>query len=298
MDRRVAALYAARAERDALERNRAGDFEGAAAILRRCAERIERYEGSDEALRGIARGLREKVGLYSRDFDRLLAKFLHYQASSSLKGRYMGARIRQTQAQQRGITILPTAGVHADLEAVVRALAAADTSGLASLTVSRGLSARSQSQKPILSPDQEDQLVADALHLDPHAALRIVLVQQHLIAGGPCSWHPSQKTAIVSVAGWNGDVGAPVEAFLAFAVAQQSLRLAGRGLAPELLAHEDARGCLFDFCASASELARLLSAPRVCPPCRSALEAAGLPGPTVDLIAEAIRGLAAPVVVH
>ncbi len=59
VDRRVAALYAARAERDALERNRAGDFEGAAAILKRCAERIERYEGGDEVLRGLARGLRE-----------------------------------------------------------------------------------------------------------------------------------------------------------------------------------------------------------------------------------------------
>jgi len=235
------------------------------------------------------------VGLYSRDLDRVLAKSIHYGASLRLSSRIRGARIRN--GQQGGIAILPTAGVKADFKAVIQA--AADPSVLAGLTLSRGMSGGRQPRIPILTPEKEDQLVAQALQLDPHAALRIVVVRQHLIEGGPSRWHDSQKTAVVSTACWDGQVGAPVEAFLALAIAQQALRLVVGGLsAPELLMHEDARGCLFDFCADPSHLARLLSAARVCPPCRSALEAAGLPGSTLDRLVEAIRGLATPVIVH
>jgi Ca-activated chloride channel family protein len=50
VDRRVAGLYAARAERDALERNRAGHFEAAREGLERCARKIEAYAGDDPEL--------------------------------------------------------------------------------------------------------------------------------------------------------------------------------------------------------------------------------------------------------
>ncbi len=57
VDRRVAALYGARAERDALERNRAHDFAAARKILERCIERIRRYAGDDPEILAVAESL-------------------------------------------------------------------------------------------------------------------------------------------------------------------------------------------------------------------------------------------------
>ncbi len=62
VDRRVAALYAARAERDALECNRVCDYAGARHALERCVERIRGYAGDDAAAAGPGRALAEEAG--------------------------------------------------------------------------------------------------------------------------------------------------------------------------------------------------------------------------------------------
>ena len=77
VDRRVAALYAAKAERDALERNRAGDFHGARAVVERCIRRIEGYAGDDREILGVLEDLKGKIARYGRDMDGLTRKTLH-----------------------------------------------------------------------------------------------------------------------------------------------------------------------------------------------------------------------------
>jgi len=54
VDRVVAELYAARARAEAVEHNRAGDYERARQLLTRTAQRIRSYAGSDPALNRVA----------------------------------------------------------------------------------------------------------------------------------------------------------------------------------------------------------------------------------------------------
>jgi hypothetical protein len=61
VDRRVAALDAARAERDALERNRARDFGAARAIVEHCVDHIRGYAG-DDAIRSLRLRSNRSVG--------------------------------------------------------------------------------------------------------------------------------------------------------------------------------------------------------------------------------------------
>ena len=78
VDRAVAKLYAAQAAAEALELNRAGRFEQAAARLKATARRIERYAGDDRELRAIIASLLEKDEVYARPLMASLSKSEHY----------------------------------------------------------------------------------------------------------------------------------------------------------------------------------------------------------------------------
>ena len=87
VDRLVAALYAARAERDALERNRKQDFTGARQVIERCLARIKQYAGDDPVLFAIVADLQHKAGQFGRDMDKLTSKSLYSMTSRALRGR-------------------------------------------------------------------------------------------------------------------------------------------------------------------------------------------------------------------
>lgn len=78
VDRAVARLYAAIAQRDAVEANRRGDFAAARSILEKTAQRIEGYTGNDPELREIARGLRERVSEFEHSMSPAALKLQHY----------------------------------------------------------------------------------------------------------------------------------------------------------------------------------------------------------------------------
>src|SRR6185503_3305906 len=69
VDRLVAALDAARSNRDALERNRRGDYEGARQVIEACIARITEYSEDDGDLRAILRDLHEKRLLFGAPMD-------------------------------------------------------------------------------------------------------------------------------------------------------------------------------------------------------------------------------------
>ena len=87
VDRRVAFLYAARAGREALAHNRAGDFEAARRGLEACVARIRWYAGDDPELRAIVRELEEKKERYSAEMDPIARKSGHYSESLRMKSR-------------------------------------------------------------------------------------------------------------------------------------------------------------------------------------------------------------------
>lgn len=106
VDRQVAALYAARAEREALERNRKGDYEGARKAIAGCVDRIERYAGDDSQLRALVAELRRKTAQYGRAMDSISSKSFYSLSHQTLKGRLLKKLHSQAGASQR--SLVPT----------------------------------------------------------------------------------------------------------------------------------------------------------------------------------------------
>ena len=88
VDRLAASLDAARAERDALERNRRGDFAGAREVIDACRVRIRKYAGGDPEIAAIAYDLERKASRYDRPMDSIASKTLHSNSSGTLRGRW------------------------------------------------------------------------------------------------------------------------------------------------------------------------------------------------------------------
>jgi Ca-activated chloride channel family protein len=87
VDRAVARLYAARAQREALELNRMGRYDEATSLLERVRRRIESYAGNDPELRRIAEDLRVDFGEYAMPMTPMVRKGRYYEASNLLRNR-------------------------------------------------------------------------------------------------------------------------------------------------------------------------------------------------------------------
>jgi len=137
VDRQVAALYAARAERDALERNRKQDFTGARQAIELCLARIKKYAGDDPILFAIVADLEYKARQYGRDMDKLASKSLYSISSLTLRGR-VPSRAAAGQSEIEGLlrhllgqlaAADPDLVIGLDLDALPARLAHADPRG-------------------------------------------------------------------------------------------------------------------------------------------------------------------------
>jgi Ca-activated chloride channel family protein len=82
VDRQVAALYGARAKQQAVLLNRKGDYEGAAQVVYRVAERIRTYAGQDAELNGMANELNGDSCSFAREMPPLALKQHHFASSA------------------------------------------------------------------------------------------------------------------------------------------------------------------------------------------------------------------------
>jgi Ca-activated chloride channel family protein len=87
VDREVARLYAARARKEAAQRNREGDYRGADLALQGVARRIRGYAGDDPELRGLVDSLAREQAQLSAPMPAHALKELHYQSSYAQRGR-------------------------------------------------------------------------------------------------------------------------------------------------------------------------------------------------------------------
>ena len=87
VDRQVAEIYAARARRDAVERNRAADFAGAIRSLRMARDRILSYAGTDPALNHLASKLEGEEHEFSAPMDAVSLKRQHWASHAHLAAR-------------------------------------------------------------------------------------------------------------------------------------------------------------------------------------------------------------------
>jgi Ca-activated chloride channel family protein len=95
VDRAVAQVYAALARAEALELNRAGQFEETIARLEATARRIEQYAGSDEELRAIVASLRERHRPYSRPMMAMMRQAEYYSSQNRVTMRDASGKARQ-----------------------------------------------------------------------------------------------------------------------------------------------------------------------------------------------------------
>jgi Ca-activated chloride channel family protein len=286
VDRRVAALYAVRAERDALERNRARDFRGAREILERCRKIL-----------AVAEDLQEKAARYSEDMDVLTRKRLHYTSSRSLKERFM-EEARRRQGPPAKVSVLASRDLARRLEPVFAHLAAADPETFGDLALDPAHVHGSASGPP-LDPVEEVYVFGEALQRAVPSAVHVLFASRALSDNWFSHWHESRKTAVVSLAGWDGGYAVPVEAFVAYELVLHGLRALGPAWSPEQLTHADTRGCLFDFCQNREDIEIKLQAADLCPSCRATLERGGVLMDRLQRLLEVIRMLAVPAkVVH
>ena len=300
VDRRVAFLFAARAGREALAHNRVGDFPAARRVMKACLARVRRYAGDDSELQAIVRELEQKQGQYSAAMDPMAHKLGHYSENLRLKSRPRSSLVRRPPPpSDPKLIVLATGGLDAVVRRALEHLALADPALFGEVVLQDAPGPAPQSQGMLLPPADEIDLVFGTAPVGPPGAVRIVFTNRRLGDNWFSHWHELRRTAVVSMAGWNGSLTVPAEAFAAYEIVLHALRLLGPSFAPEKLMHDESRGCLFDFCEHRADVAAKLSAGRVCDPCRQALTAAGIPTDRVLNLVNAVRLLAAtPQAVH
>lgn len=297
VDRSVATLFAARAVQDALTRNRLGDFDGARRSIGRCAARIRGYAGDDAPLLAILERLELKTREFSRNMDPVALKRRHYESRSSLKGRTLDGQY----SSPRKVVLMPTAGSLDLVSPVVSYLADADPDLFDDLAVDNLLqdpryaiydSART------LAPDRERQLVEEARRSILYGDVRILFVRQRLSDNWFSHWHAGERTAVVSLADWDGAFGVSARAFVAYEVVQHGLRAAVRNYDPFALVHDETRGCLMDFCQTRADIEVKLHVADLCPECFRKMASMGLSRGRLLRLTEIIRTLATTLPTH
>ena len=303
VDRRVAALYAARVSRQALERNRAGDLGEARRLLALCRERILRYAGDDPELRRIAADLHDKIERHRAPIDDVATKTLFFSETMALKARPVPPGVAPPAAAPASVRPAPSSrslnmavAAAGELEPIVRRalehLAAAEPELFGGVELESGEGALEADAT--LAAGAELSLVAKGAPLPPMPGgpLRVVFTGRRLGDASPFHWHGLHRTAVVSMAEWDGSPAA--EAVAAYEIALHALRAMARGFDPGALFHVDPRGCFFDIADSPAEIEGRLVAGGLCPACALALASAGIAATTVLSLARTVKLLASP----
>ena len=203
-----------------------------------------------------------------------------------------GAEEQRPGAGPERIVVLPEPSLRGLAETVVPRLAVADSQLLGGLAVGGNLGG-SMAGGGILSLEGGERTrKGSPAFAMPDAAVRIVLTQRRLADNWFSHWHADSRSAVVSLADWDGTLQVSPVAFVAFETIHHGLRAVAPDFDPLRLAHADTRGCLFDFCETRADIEVKLQAADLCPDCRAGVEQAGLPLERFLRLAETLRSLA------
>ncbi len=294
VDRRVAAFYAARAERGALELNRIADYAGARRVLELCLEHIRGYAGDDSEILALVENLKRQQAEFEVPMDSISRKSSYSAANFTLKSRIS----RRPVVARQGMRLLAEPDLVGLVQPVIEHLAAADADLFANLTVEAMEPAWVVRPGVRLDYRQEDGKLARALRHGPPVAVNVVFTTAMLFDNRFSHWHVNERAAVVSMPS-PATAGVDPRAFVAYEIVQHGLRLLGPAWAPERLAHAESRGCVFDVREHRTDIDAKLQTANLCPSCDAALAAAGIPADRLRRLLEVIRTLAAPAeVVH
>ncbi len=198
-------------------------------------------------------------------------------------------RIAHTHAT---LTLVP--GSRATL-APVQAAAHALTESLASanigLRLTGPLPAHSEAPR-VLTRDEERWMIQEVRGMSSSDGVSLVVTEHGLYNHRFSHWYEGQQLAVASLYDWSRISSLPASAFVAYELVLHGLRGLNAGYMPEHLLHEEARGCLFDFCRQKHEISAKLERGAICAPCRITLSEIGIPAePVLGVLAD-VRSLA------
>ncbi len=293
VDRRVAALAAARAYREALERNRAGDYAGARRVIQKTAKDIGRYAGDDPVTLGTLGTLKLQIDEVAREMDSLARKRGYASATGTISSRPV-LRDSSFDEASRNFVLMPVSALRSLVDAAVPPLAAADPELFGDMILDGRLSDADEEAGPgaVLRPSEEDELTVTALRVVPDARVRVVFTGRPFVDGRSSHWDEDRRTAVVSLAGLDGALAESPQALVAAEIIFYGLHLLGPGYEPERLGHTETRGCLFDFSRTHANIAVMLRGGDLCPQCRDKLTASQLSLDRLLGLAATIRSLA------
>jgi len=297
VDCKVARLHAARTRRQALSLNRDGDFRGAERAIAACVRRIREYAGNDAELQAIATELDAERARLSRDMDIMDRKHSYFFSISDLKLRSAsGASYRRSRAHSMVVVPCSAESQQATARAC-HSLARAPVALFGRLRVSeswRGF--RSEvPQAAVLEPVQENAVV-DAAHARWHEeGLRLVLTESQLADNWFSHWHAVGRTAVVSLHQTAELVGVDLAAYVAYEILLNGLNNSSPHYDLLRLAHDETRGCLFDFCADKQDMEIKLQTMHLCASCSGALARLGVDLDEMARATDVVRELARPV---
>lgn len=296
VDRRVAALHAAKTRRHALRLNREGDFRGAERAMQACARRIRQYAGEDSELQSIAQSLETESARMGRDMDLMARKVGYSQSTADLKMRSSsGATIRRNQSHS--LIVVPCSresataargAVHEFQSAGVRLIGALDVIETWQHFLGE------VNQGALLEPAQENRVV-DAAHARWHGAgIRLVLTDAQFRDNWFSHWHAVGRTAVVSLFQISELVGVDLAAYVAYEMLLNGLNNASPRYDMQRLPHADTRGCLFDFCANKFDMEIKLQTMHLCDGCSAEMRYFGINQDELAAATDVIRELARP----
>ena len=296
VDRRVAALYAARVKREALAFNRDGDFRAAERVVEQCLRRVREYAADDAELQAIVADLEAAKRRYGRDMDQMHRKQHYAQSVADLKGR-MVSGAAQRQSEQSVVIVPCSADAAAAAHIAVQALQPDGWPLLGRLRVSDSWM-EWQRRIPIgpqITPVQENLFVDAARMRWADAGARVVLTVSQLPDNWFSHWDPVGRTAIVSLFRVEGLVGVELAAYLAYECLLNGLNNASPRYDLLRLAHRETRGCLFDFCGDKRDMEVKLQTMHLCATCEQGLDSLHIDTVAVARLTDVIRYLARPV---
>ena len=222
--------------------------------------------------------------------DGVARKGRYSATTAGLKGRRRWTEPASTSGR---LVVLPAPGLEGLVAEAIAHLGGADPAFAALLAVDAHIPpGPPNGERGIILLADEEALVRRAVQRTPAAGLRVVLTRGRLCDNWFSHWDAPRRTALVSMADWDGTLAVPAVAFVANEIVRHGLRLVAPACDPDRLMHADARDCLFDFCETRADIEAKLRAAGLCPACATGLQAAGVPVARALRLAEAIRFLA------
>lgn len=297
VDRQVAALFASAVRREALRLNRDGRFDAARATLLACGERIAGYAGDDARLGEILRSVRASAEQYREELAVHTRKEAYSVAMYSMKSRSArGASLRAGDG--RRLVVQP---LHRETRELVERAVRGAHPALRELFTAvdvdpRLVEAWEHHDDPggELAPDAEADIVAAAVDAASGPEVRIVTTRRRLADNWFSHWHAPQRTAVSSLFAWDRTAAVAAEAFVVYEILLYGLHGLSRRFDPLDLAHEETRGCLFDFCGLRADIEIKLQTMDLCPACERQLAARRIDLDAVRGVCESVRVLARP----